>query len=96
MVIRSFRVSAPKTREHVELRSGALRFHITPATSEWQKQRLSTALATLRTVPATQGMTADARKDAIAVFTQQGSDSRDGRWGYAMISRTNSKPMHLG
>lgn len=43
-----------------------LKLHILPATQVWQEQRLNTALATLRTLPATQGASPEARKDAIA------------------------------
>ncbi len=64
--VRSYRVSEPGKPGTVELRSNALKVHIAPVTSEEQELRLKTALTALRATPATQGMTPEARTNAIA------------------------------
>ncbi|MGI4829352.1 MAG: hypothetical protein ACRYFU_14340 [Janthinobacterium lividum] len=64
--VRSSRVSVPGKPGAVELRSNALKLHIVPATPEWQALRLNAALATLRTVPASQGLSPKARTAAIS------------------------------
>ena len=64
--VTSSRVSDSGKQEAVEVQSNALTVHIHPASPTWQELRLNTALATLHAVPATHGMTPEARTGAIA------------------------------
>lgn len=64
--VSSSRVSVPGKPGAVDLRSNALRIHIKSASPRWQELRLNTALATLRAVPATQGIIPETRAGAIA------------------------------
>ncbi len=66
VIVSSSRVSVLGKPILVELRSNPLKLHITPASPEWQKVRLNTALATLRSVPTTSGMPSEARAGAMA------------------------------